>query len=41
MCGGELEVIPDRDLGDCMRFHAIRDALQFELNSFHFFKLGL
>ncbi len=40
MCGGELEVIPDRDLGDCMRFHAIRDAVQFELNSFHFFKLA-
>jgi hypothetical protein len=40
MCGGELEVIPDRDLGDCMRFLAIRDAVQFELNSFHFFKLA-
>jgi hypothetical protein len=40
MCGGELEVIPDRDLGDCMRFQAVRDAMQFELNSFHFFKLA-
>jgi glutamate synthase (NADPH/NADH) small chain len=40
MCGGELTVIPDRDLGDCMRFHAIRDAMQFGLNSFHFFKLA-
>jgi hypothetical protein len=40
MCGGELEVIPDRDLGDCMRFRAIRDAVQFELNSYHFFRLA-
>ena len=40
MCGGEVEVIADRDLGDCMRFHAIHDAMQFELNSFHFFKLA-
>ena len=40
MCGGELEVIPTRDLGDSMRFRAIRDAVQFELNSFHFYKLA-
>ena len=40
MCGGHLEVIPDRDLGDSMRFRAIRDAVQFELNSFHFYKLA-
>ncbi len=40
MCGGELEVIPGRDLGDSMRFRAIRDAVQFELNSFHFYKLA-
>jgi glutamate synthase (NADPH) small chain len=40
MCGGDLEVIPDRDLGDSMRFQAIRDAIQFELNSFHFYKLA-
>ena len=40
MCGGELEVIPNRDLGDSMRFRAIRDAIQFELNSFHFYKLA-
>jgi hypothetical protein len=40
MCGGELETIPDRDLGDGMRFHAIRDAVQFELNLFHFYKLA-
>jgi len=40
MCGGDLEVIPDRNLGDSMRFQAIRDAIQFELNSFHFYKLA-
>jgi rubrerythrin len=40
MCGGDLEVIPGRDLGDTMRFRAIRDAVQFELNSFHFYKLA-
>jgi len=40
LCGGELELIQDRDLGDSMRFRAIRDAVQFELNSFHFYKLA-
>jgi rubrerythrin len=40
MCGGELEMILNRELGDSMRFQAIRDALQFELNSFHFYKLA-
>src|SRR5215475_3922560 len=40
MCGGDLEIIRDRNLGDSMRFQAIRDAIQFELNSFHFYKLA-
>jgi rubrerythrin len=40
LCGGDLEVIPGRDLGDSMRFRAIRDAVQFELNSFHFYRLA-
>jgi rubrerythrin len=40
LCGGDLEVIPSRDLGDSMQFRAIRDAVQFELNSFHFYKLA-
>ena len=40
MCGGELGVISGRDLGDSMRFRAIRDAVQFELDSFHFYKLA-
>ena len=40
LCGGDLEIIRDRQLGDSMRFQAIRDAVQFELNSFHFYKLA-
>jgi rubrerythrin len=40
LCGGDLEVIQNRDLGDSMRFQAIRDAVQFELDSFHFYKLA-
>src|SRR5258705_7082 len=40
MCGGDLEIIQNRELGDSMRFQAIRDAVQFELNSFHFYKLA-
>jgi rubrerythrin len=40
LCGGEVEVIPSRDLGDSMRLRAIREAIQFELDSFHFYKLA-
>ena len=40
LCGGALELIQNRELGDSMRFQAIRDAVQFELNSFHFYKLA-
>jgi rubrerythrin len=40
MCGGELQVLENREMGDTMRFQAIRDAVQFELNSFHFYKLA-
>ena len=40
LCAGDLEMIQNRDLGDSMRFQAIRDAVQFELNSFHFYKLA-
>jgi rubrerythrin len=40
LCGGNLELIENRELGDSMRFQAIRDAVQFELNSFHFYKLA-
>jgi len=40
LCGGDLEIIRDRDLGDSMQFQAIREAIQFELNAFHFYKLA-
>jgi len=40
LCGGDLEVIEDRNLGDPLHLRAIREALQFELNSFHFYKLA-
>ena len=40
LCGGKLEVVEGRELGDTMRFRAIREAVQFELNSFHFYKLA-
>src|ERR1019366_3665609 len=35
MCGGELEVIPCRDLGDSMRFRAIRDPLHDLEDNYH------
>jgi len=40
LCGGDLEIIRDRDLGNSMSFNAIREAIQFELNAFHFYKLA-
>jgi len=40
MCGGDLEVLENREMGDPMRFQAIRDAVQFELNSFHFYRMA-
>ena len=38
LCGGKFEVIPDRELGDGMQFLPIRDALQFELDCFRFYR---
>jgi rubrerythrin len=40
LCGGELDVADSRELGDPMRVGAIREAVQFELNSFQFYKLA-
>ena len=40
LCGGELAIVEGRDLGDSMRFRAVRDAVQFELNSFVFYRLA-
>ena len=40
LCGGDLEVADPRPLEDGSRFQAIREAVQFELNSFQFYKLA-
>lgn len=40
LCGGELSILEHRDLGDPMRLASVREALQLELNSFHFYKLA-
>jgi len=40
LCGGDLAVVEKRELGDPMRLRAIRDAVQFELNAFYFYKLA-
>ncbi len=40
LCGGDLAVVERRELGDPMRLAAIRDAVQFELNAFYFYKLA-
>jgi len=40
MCGGDLQEVEKRELGDPMRLRVIRDAVQFELNAFYFYKLA-
>ena len=40
LCGGDLQILEDRDLGDPMRLRAVQEAVQLELNSFHFYKLA-
>jgi rubrerythrin len=40
LCGGHLDVVEPRELGDSMRFRAVRDAIQFELNAFQFYKMA-
>ena len=40
LCGGDVVVVEGRDLGDSMRFHAIREAVQLELNAYHFYRLA-
>lgn len=41
LCGGELETIRGYDLDDPMAIRPIREAVQFELNSYHFYRLAL
>jgi len=40
LCGGTLEVIGGYDLEDPLRVRPIRDAVQFELNAYHFYRLA-
>ena len=40
LCGGRLEIVEGRELGDSMRFRAIRDAIQFELNAVQFYRMA-
>jgi len=40
LCGGRLEIMADRDVGDSMMHPAIRDAVQFELDLLHFYRLA-
>lgn len=41
LCGGTLEVVAGRELEDPMRVRPIRDAVQFELNTYHFYRLAM
>ena len=41
LCGGELAVIEGREFDDPMSVKPIRDAVQFELDSYHFYRLAL
>ncbi|MCC6858988.1 MAG: hypothetical protein IT158_10520 [Bryobacterales bacterium] len=40
LCGGDLGVIGDRDAQEFARLSVIRDAVQFELNSYYFYRLA-
>lgn len=41
LCGGELRVVEGHGFDDPMKIRPIRDAVQFELNSYHFYRLAL
>ena len=41
LCGGNLEVIQGHEFDDPMKVKPIRDAVQFELNTYHFYRLAL
>ncbi len=41
MCGGSLHVVEGYELDDPMKVKPIRDAVQFELNSYHFYRLAI
>jgi len=41
MCGGELETIEGHEFDDPMKVRPIREAVQFELDTYHFYRLAL
>ncbi len=41
LCGGELQVVKGHEFDDPMKVKPIRDAVQFELNTYHFYRLAL
>jgi rubrerythrin len=41
LCGGALQVVEGREIEDPMRVRPIRDAVQFELNTYHFYRLAM
>lgn len=41
LCGGKVEEITGRKIDEPMRVRAIREAMQFELNAYHFYRLAL
>ena len=41
MCGGSLQVVKGHEFDDPMKVKPIREAVQFELNSYHFYRLAI
>ncbi len=41
LCGGDLVQVGERNLEDPMKLRAVREAVQSELNSYHFYKMAL
>src|SRR5262245_20574890 len=41
MCGGSVEIVEGYAFEDPMQISVIRDAVQFELNTFHFYRMAL
>ena len=41
MCGGHLQVVQGHEFDDPLKVKPIRDAVQFELNTYHFYRLAL
>ncbi len=41
LCGGTVDLIQGHEFDDPMKIRPIRDAVQFELNAYHFYRLAL